>query len=254
MRSTPRTFAGGAVFGPDMPGGARQVAAEALTSMRRVPTKTGVGTKPRWKRRASAGASEARSACPLWDRRPWPVRGRRARARPFATKITPAPADAQPGAGPNLPAAWATIRRHAETLQQRGCISVVTLVAAQALGFESEMIVEIMVAPPLLDKVAHELSTYRACATSVPCSAATYSGAGSSCPPPKMSSNSPPTRRTGRALRLDGERDAADHPARLRRDVVVAQKLCFRSDSRVEPRLPGPRVVVVTVGGKPMDG
>jgi DNA-binding Lrp family transcriptional regulator len=54
-----------------------------------------------------------------------------------------------------------TIRRRFETLQRRGCIAVTTLVPAQALGFESEIIFFITVAPAQLDEVAHRLAGYR---------------------------------------------------------------------------------------------
>lgn len=54
-----------------------------------------------------------------------------------------------------------TIRRRFETLQRRGCITVTTLVPAQALGFESEIIFFITVAPAQLDEVAHRLAAYR---------------------------------------------------------------------------------------------
>jgi DNA-binding Lrp family transcriptional regulator len=54
-----------------------------------------------------------------------------------------------------------TVRRRFETLLNRGCILVTTLVPAPALGFESEIILNITVAPPFLDSVARTLSRYR---------------------------------------------------------------------------------------------
>lgn len=54
-----------------------------------------------------------------------------------------------------------TVRRRFETLQRRGCVRVTTLVPAQALGFESEIILNITVAPRYLDAVARELTKYR---------------------------------------------------------------------------------------------
>jgi DNA-binding Lrp family transcriptional regulator len=54
-----------------------------------------------------------------------------------------------------------TVRRRFETLQTRGCIHLVTLVPAAALGFESEIILSVSVAPPMLEAVARQLSTYR---------------------------------------------------------------------------------------------
>lgn len=54
-----------------------------------------------------------------------------------------------------------TVRRRFETLQQRGCLCVTTLVPAPALGFESELLINITVEPPSLDAVARQLSTYR---------------------------------------------------------------------------------------------
>ncbi|MEV4755910.1 Lrp/AsnC family transcriptional regulator [Micromonospora sp. NPDC049559] len=54
-----------------------------------------------------------------------------------------------------------TVRRRFETLLNRGCIRVTTLVPAPALGFESEIILNITVAPPFLESVARTLSNYR---------------------------------------------------------------------------------------------
>ncbi|GAA5187834.1 hypothetical protein GCM10023322_37050 [Rugosimonospora acidiphila] len=54
-----------------------------------------------------------------------------------------------------------TVRRRFETLQGRGCIHLVTLVPSAALGFGSEIFLNISVAPALLDTVARQLATYR---------------------------------------------------------------------------------------------
>jgi DNA-binding Lrp family transcriptional regulator len=54
-----------------------------------------------------------------------------------------------------------TVRRRFETLRERGCIMVLTLVPAVSLGFESEIVLQIRVAPSRLDAVARELATYR---------------------------------------------------------------------------------------------
>lgn len=54
-----------------------------------------------------------------------------------------------------------TVRRRFDSLRARGCISVVTLVPAPALGFESEIIFMITVAPANLDSAARDLATYR---------------------------------------------------------------------------------------------
>lgn len=53
-----------------------------------------------------------------------------------------------------------TVRRRFESMRERGCAWVLTLVAASALGFESEIILNISVSPSRLDAVAHELATY----------------------------------------------------------------------------------------------
>jgi DNA-binding Lrp family transcriptional regulator len=54
-----------------------------------------------------------------------------------------------------------TVRRRFDTLRDRGCVLVNTLVAAPALGFESEIIYTIVVAPDNLDAAARQLATYR---------------------------------------------------------------------------------------------
>jgi DNA-binding Lrp family transcriptional regulator len=53
-----------------------------------------------------------------------------------------------------------TVRRRFDGMRERGCAWVLTLVAASALGFESEIILNISVDPARLDDVAHELATY----------------------------------------------------------------------------------------------
>jgi DNA-binding Lrp family transcriptional regulator len=53
-----------------------------------------------------------------------------------------------------------TVRRRFETLRERGCVMVVTLVPASSLGFESEIILEINVRPSRLDAVATELAAH----------------------------------------------------------------------------------------------
>lgn len=54
-----------------------------------------------------------------------------------------------------------TIRRRFETLRARGCVQVVTLVPAPALGLESEILFWISVSPPALVQVAQQLATYQ---------------------------------------------------------------------------------------------
>lgn len=53
-----------------------------------------------------------------------------------------------------------TVRRRFETLRERGCVMVVTLVPASSLGFESEIILKINVLPARLDEVARELASH----------------------------------------------------------------------------------------------
>jgi DNA-binding Lrp family transcriptional regulator len=53
-----------------------------------------------------------------------------------------------------------TVRRRFETLRERGCVMVVTLVPAPSLGFESEIILEISVRPSRLDAVATEVAAH----------------------------------------------------------------------------------------------
>lgn len=65
-----------------------------------------------------------------------------------------------------------TVRRRFDAMRERGCAWVLTLVAASALGFESEMVLNISVDPSRIDDVAHELATYvgvRYLAASVNC-------------------------------------------------------------------------------------
>jgi hypothetical protein len=52
------------------------------------------------------------------------------------------------------------VRRRFETLRERGCVMVVTLVPAPSLGFESEIILEISVRPSRLDAVATEVAAH----------------------------------------------------------------------------------------------
>jgi DNA-binding Lrp family transcriptional regulator len=54
-----------------------------------------------------------------------------------------------------------TVRRRFETLISRGCLLVTTLVPAAAMGFESEVILNITVAPAYLETVARTLASYR---------------------------------------------------------------------------------------------
>jgi DNA-binding Lrp family transcriptional regulator len=54
-----------------------------------------------------------------------------------------------------------TVRRRFETLHERGCVMLVTLIPSPALGFESEILLTITVAPPFLRDVARQLTTYR---------------------------------------------------------------------------------------------
>lgn len=54
-----------------------------------------------------------------------------------------------------------TVRRRLETLRSSGCVHVVTIVPAAALGFEAELQLAITVAPARLDAVASELTRYR---------------------------------------------------------------------------------------------
>lgn len=66
-----------------------------------------------------------------------------------------------------------TVRRRFDGMRERGCAWVLTLVAASALGFESEIILNISVDPARLDDVAHQLASYvgvRYLAASVNCS------------------------------------------------------------------------------------
>jgi len=53
-----------------------------------------------------------------------------------------------------------TVRRRFDAMRERGCAWVLTLVAASALGFESEIILNISVHPSRLDDVARELASY----------------------------------------------------------------------------------------------
>lgn len=54
-----------------------------------------------------------------------------------------------------------TVRRRFETLHDRGCITVITQIPAPALGFESEILLWVTVAPSRLDAVAREMAAHR---------------------------------------------------------------------------------------------
>ncbi|QDY06430.1 Lrp/AsnC family transcriptional regulator [Micromonospora sp. HM134] len=54
-----------------------------------------------------------------------------------------------------------TVRRRFEALHQAGCVQVITLVPAAALGFEAEILFWLSVAPARLDGVARELAALR---------------------------------------------------------------------------------------------
>jgi DNA-binding Lrp family transcriptional regulator len=54
-----------------------------------------------------------------------------------------------------------TVRRRFETLHGRGCVQMVTLVPAEALGFEAEILFWLSVAPARLQAVARELAAHR---------------------------------------------------------------------------------------------
>lgn len=54
-----------------------------------------------------------------------------------------------------------TARRRFEAMHGRGCVWLLTLVPAAALGFESEIIVDVGVDPGRVDAVAKKLSSYR---------------------------------------------------------------------------------------------
>lgn len=54
-----------------------------------------------------------------------------------------------------------TVRRRFETLRERGCVQVTTLVPSAALGFESEVLLTVTVAPAHLNEVADLLSGHR---------------------------------------------------------------------------------------------
>jgi DNA-binding Lrp family transcriptional regulator len=54
-----------------------------------------------------------------------------------------------------------TVRRRFETLLSRGCIQLVTLVPAGLLGYETEVLLWLDVAPARLDALAHELIEHR---------------------------------------------------------------------------------------------
>lgn len=53
-----------------------------------------------------------------------------------------------------------TVRRRFETLMNCGCIEVITLVSAQAVGYEAETLLDVYVDPKKIDSVAQELSSH----------------------------------------------------------------------------------------------
>jgi len=53
-----------------------------------------------------------------------------------------------------------TVRRRFESLRSCGCIEVITLVSAQAVGYEAETLLDVFVEPKKLDQVADQLSAY----------------------------------------------------------------------------------------------
>jgi DNA-binding Lrp family transcriptional regulator len=54
-----------------------------------------------------------------------------------------------------------TVRRRFESLTSRGCAQLVTLVPAALLGYETEVLLWLEVAPSRMDAVAHELIEHR---------------------------------------------------------------------------------------------
>jgi DNA-binding Lrp family transcriptional regulator len=54
-----------------------------------------------------------------------------------------------------------TVRRRFETLVTRGCVQLVTLVSASALGYETEVLLWLDVVPSAINFVAHELLDHR---------------------------------------------------------------------------------------------
>ena len=54
-----------------------------------------------------------------------------------------------------------TVRRRFEAMRERGCVRVTTLVLSAALGFESEVLLDVTVAPTAFDEVARQLATHR---------------------------------------------------------------------------------------------
>lgn len=53
-----------------------------------------------------------------------------------------------------------TVRRRFESLMTCGCIEVITLVSAQAVGYEAETLLDVFVEPKKLERVAEKLSAY----------------------------------------------------------------------------------------------
>lgn len=54
-----------------------------------------------------------------------------------------------------------TVRRRFETLRLRGCVTVIAVVPAAALGFESEILLTVTVDPARLDAAARQLAGFR---------------------------------------------------------------------------------------------
>jgi DNA-binding Lrp family transcriptional regulator len=65
------------------------------------------------------------------------------------------------GVAQGLGVSESTVRRRFEALHSAGCVQVITLVPAAALGFEAEILFWLSVAPARLDAVARELAELR---------------------------------------------------------------------------------------------
>nr|MDT0658135.1 Lrp/AsnC family transcriptional regulator [Micromonospora sp. DSM 115978] len=65
------------------------------------------------------------------------------------------------GVAHGLGVSESTVRRRFESLYNTGCLQVITLVPAAALGFEAEVLFWLSVAPARLDSVARELAQLR---------------------------------------------------------------------------------------------
>jgi DNA-binding Lrp family transcriptional regulator len=53
-----------------------------------------------------------------------------------------------------------TVRRRFDALRNCGCVEVITLVSAHAVGYEAETLLDVFVEPKMLDKVADQLAAY----------------------------------------------------------------------------------------------